>query len=455
MYEKDKQFDELFAKVEAFLEDKELQEDEQFIHDVKFTFLNLDASEQADLISQIKPKKRKKFIDVVANDIDADILSHLEKAVLIDFVEVIGNETFARMLSLLSINDEIDVLEEFPKEFRKEILEFIQYKKRIKIKRLLSYPQESVGRNMSMDFLSVPVYFTVKETMEYLHKNVKVNEKNIKNTEIFVLNEEEKIVGSISVFQLIRLKQADLIKDKLSPVKYILNTYEETSEAIEKFIEHNLQIMPVLDVNSKFVGVLEINNVLNLIQEESEKNLLMPAGVFEATQEGIFGRAKARFVWLFVNLITASIAASVVSVFEPLVAMFAVLASLMPIVASIGGNTGNQASAVIIRSLATKEFSSKLVLTEVLTSFVNSLFFAVFSFGATYLIHGNLNLSISFGLAILINLNIGSLFGSFVPLVVSKFKIDPAFCSSIFVTMITDTSGFFCFLGIAYFLLGS
>jgi magnesium transporter len=203
------------------------------------------------------------------------------------------------------------------------------------------------------------------------------------------------------------------------------------------------------------IGVLELNDIANLIKEKTEKSLLMTAGVFEAKKEGVVGLAKARFTWLFVNFITASIASSVITVFEPLVASFAVLATFTPIVASIGGNTGNQSSAVIIRSLAIKAFEGKAVLNEMATALLNSVLFSSIAFILSYALHHNLLLSLSFGLAIFININVGAIIGSSIPVLISKLKIDPALCSSIFVTMMTDMIGFFSFLGIAYLLFSS
>lgn len=451
----EKQFDEVFGHISSFLEDKELQEDEGFKHSIKSSFLSLHASEQADLISELKPKQRAKFLSFVGNDIDADVLAHFERAVLIDFAENVGKETFGTMLSLLNVNIAVDVLEEFSKDFRKEILEFIQYKKRIKIKRLLSYPKDTVGRNMSIDFLSIPQDFTVKDTMEYLHRNVRGVEQDIKNTQIFVKNKEERVIGTVSIFELIKLKHLEPITSCMRPIRHFVNTFDDITEVVESFIEYHLQIIPVIDVNSKLVGVLELENIASIIKEEAEKNILMPAGVFEANKEGVIGNSKARFAWLFVNFLTASTASSVITIFEPLVASFAVLATLTPIVASIGGNTGNQSSAVIIRSLAIRDFESRRVFLEVATAFLNSILFASIAFILSYVLHRNFLLSLSFGLAIFVNINIGGMIGSAVPLIINKLKVDPALCSSIFVTMMTDMIGFFSFLGIAYLLFTS
>jgi magnesium transporter len=449
----EKHYQEIFMHIESFLEDEDLQNDDSFKRKLHSNFLSLHGSEQADLISDIKIKKRARFIELIISDIDPEILIHLEKPVLQDFVDIVGNAEFGKLLSGLNVNLAVLVLDEFSKDFKKEILEFIQYKKRIKIKRLLSYPEDSVGRSMNMDYFSIQSNFTVKETMDYLHKNIKSNDKDVKNIEVFVTDEEERVIGSISIFDIIKLRPTDLIKSSIRKLTHIFNTYDDISEAVEIFIEYHLQIAPIIDVNSKLVGVLEINNVANLIKEEAEKSLLMQAGVFEAKKAGIFWLMKARFTWLFINFLTASAASSLITFFEPLVASFAVLAVLTPIVASIGGNTGNQGSTVIIRSLATKEFEPKLIIREILVSGMNSIAFSLIAFLVSYMIYQNPLLSLSFGLAIFINLNTGGIIGTITPLIVNKFNIDPALCSSIFITMITDMMGFFSFLGIAYMLL--
>lgn len=449
----DKQFEEFVDQISTFLEDEDLKNDKAFYAKIRSNFLSLHVSEQAEVISHFKGEERDYLISALIEAIDPEVLIHFETAVLYDFIEAVGRETFGKMLSALSVNLAVSILSDFPKDFKKDILEFVQFKKRIKIKKLLSYPQESVGRNMSMDFLSVSQDATVKETLTYIHKNVKNNEGESKNLDVFVLNENRNILGSISILDLIKLKGAEQVKNNLKKVNHIASTFDDIHMIVEEFIEYHLQIIPVIDGNKELVGVLEINNIAGLIREEAEKNLLTPAGIFEAKKEGIFGLAKARFGWIFINLFTASLASSLISFFEPLVASFATLAVLTPIVASIGGNTGNQSAVVIIRSLAVKEFESKLILREVLVSLTNSIGFSSIAFIMSYIIYHNLMLSLSFGLAILINLNMGGIIGSLIPTLVSKFKIDPAICSSIFVTMITDMAGFFSFLGIAYILL--
>ena len=451
----DKHFEELFNRISSFLEDDELQADEAIKYDIKLSFLSLHAVEQADIISELKYKQRAQFISIVSNDIDAEILTYLDKAILLDFPGIVGKEVFGKMISLLSVNDAVDVLDTFPKEEKKELIDFVQYKKRIKIKQLLSYPKDSVGRNMNTDFLSISEIFTIKQATEYLYKNIKSVELELKNINLFVKNREGRVVGTVSILDLLKAKQDDIVSKHLHEIKHFVNTYEDISETAESFIEYNLQIIPVLDVNSKMVGVLELNDIANLIKEKTEKSLLMTAGVFEAKKEGVVGLAKARFTWLFVNFITASIASSVITIFEPLVASFAVLATLTPIVASIGGNTGNQSSAVIIRSLAVKDFEASEVINEMATALLNSILFSLIAFILSYVLHHNFLLSLSFGLAIFVNINVGAIIGSSVPVLISKLKIDPALCSSIFVPMMTDMIGFFSFLGISYLLFTS
>ncbi len=449
----DKKFDEIVHSIEAFTKDEELQQDVKFQESINTTFLNLNASMQADVISKLHPKQRAKFLSFIAEDMDPELFQHLERPVLIDCAEILGNKLFGEMLSLLKVNTVVDILEEFSADAVNQILEFIQYKNRIKIKYLLSYPLDSVGRNMNMEFISIIKTFTVKDALEYITKDIKFKEKDAKNTEIFVIDEKGKVVGDVSIFDLIKFPQSGRIEDCLKPIKYIANTFDNAYEVGENFFVYDLQSVPVIDVNSKLCGVLELGNVVNFIKEEVEKDLLMSAGVFKARKEGILGNVKARFIWLFVNFLTASTAASTIRIFEPFLSSFTILATLMPIVASIGGNTGNQSSAIIIRSIAVKDFRVSLILREIATAFFSGMLFCIISFFLSFFLYHNLMLSISFSLAILINISIGGLFGSLMPAIIHRLRIDPASCSSIFVTMMTDMMGFFSFLGIAYLLL--
>ena len=449
----DKKFNEVIYSIEAFLKDEDLRHDVLFANNIKSTFLTLDAPLQAEIISKLTTKNRANFIPFIVNDLNADIILHLEISILHDFIHIVGNKIFGTMLSLVSINSAVSVLQELSQDFTTKILDFVQYKNRIKIKYLLSYPLDSVGRNMSVDFLRISNTFNVKQAIEFIKKNVSFREQESKNTEIFVVDEKGKAVGNVSIFDLLKFQQSSSIIECIRPIKYIVNTYDNIFEVMEDFFEYNLRVVPVVDVNSEMVGVLELSNVSHLIKEEAEKDLFMSAGVFEAKHKSIFGNAKARFIWLFVNFLTASTAASIIRIFEPLLSSFITLAALMPIVASIGGNTGNQASAVIIRSIAIKDFSAKQIFQECATAFLNSVLFFFIAFIISFILYRNLLISLSFGLGIIININIGSFLGSLIPVFINKLKIDPAFCSSIFTTMVTDMMGFFSFLGIAYLLL--
>jgi magnesium transporter len=422
-------------------------------NEIKLNFLHLHATEQAEIITELKPKQRAKFISIVSNDIDAEILTHLDRAILLDFFETVGKQTFGKMLSVIKPLDSVYILEDFSKEVKNEILDFVQYKKRIKIEQMLSYPKDSVGRNMNTEFLNINEKATAEEVIEYVKKNSKNSDNSLKNSYIFITNNEGRLLGDVSIFEIIKLKKTELAITCINKLKHFVNIYDEISEVSEMFIEYNLQIIPVIDVNSKMIGILDLNEIASIIKEEAEKNFFMHTGVFNAKKEGVFGLAKARFSWLFVNFLTASTASSIITVFEPLVASFAVLATLTPIVASIGGNTGNQSSAVVIRSLAINDFELKDVLTEVLTALLNSVFFCLIAFILSYAFYHNFWLSLSFSLAIFVNINVGGIIGSLMPALLHKLNIDPALCSSIFVTMMTDMLGFFSFLGIAYLIL--
>lgn len=449
----DKQFEELLSQIEDFLENSPLNVISTLPDNIYSAFTALHPSEQADIITELKGKERDIFINLTLPEIDPDILLHFDKAILNDFAEHIGNEKFGKMLSAMAVNQTVSVLSDFSKDKKRRILEFVQFRKRFHVKKLLSYPEESAGRHMNTDFASISENATIKEMLEYMKKYIKNTKTTANNFEVFALAKGHTIAGSLSLLEAFKLKPGDKIKSHIKKITHAASTFDDISEVIDEFIEYKLQVIPVVNGNQELVGILEINNIAELIKEEAEKNLLAPVGVFETTKEGIFGLARARFAWLFINLITASAASSLISIFEPLVASFATLAVLTPIVASIGGNTGNQSSAVIIRSLAINEFEPRLVIKELMVSSINSVCLCCISFIMSYLIYRNFPLSLSFSLAILINLIMGGVMGTSIPILLTKLKLDPALCSSIFLTMFTDMTGFFSFLGIAYFLV--
>ena len=245
----------------------------------------------------------------------------------------------------------------------------LPFKKRIQLKRSLSYPEYSCGRNMSVDYLSVPYWWTIARTKKYIKdsKSAIENEDGI----IFVTDEERRLIGSISVIKLLNEDAAETINSCYDNKVVSVKVFDSIPDISHLFDQHDLDLIPVVNKIGNIVGVLELSEIIEYLQKSSDKQALRRAGVFEAKSNTIFGIAYTRFIWLFVNLLTAVFASYFISLFEESIAKVTALAVLMPITASMGGNCGMQTSTVIIRALFLGTITRKQVLTEITIAVLN------------------------------------------------------------------------------------
>lgn len=438
-------------KVEDFFEG-EATTDVNAINDIHSTFFSFHHSDQATVVSKLKGVVRERFVRMVIVDIDAEILFHLDRAVLYDFVRIVERVNFSKMLSMLEVQDAVQIIAEFDKDLIKDIINLIPIKKRLRIKQLLSYPKDSVGRIMNMNYFSVLKTYDVHRVMEYINFKNKTNRDNTTG-EIFIVDDSDKVIGKMSIIDLLKLKQTEIIGNFSKKITKYLGIYDSIDDAVQMVVQYDLSVIPVIDEDSKLVGVIEVASIADLINEKLERDLLSIGGVFQSKGEGLFSIAKTRCIWLFINLLTAVFASTFIGMFEDVISSFATLAVLLPITASMGGNCGTQTSTVIVRAIATRDFDRDLMVREVLVAMMNGLIFGFISFISVLMIYHNLKLALAFSIAMIITLCLAGLAGVFIPTIVKKVKLDPAIVSTIFLTTVTDVSGFFSFLGLSKLIL--
>jgi len=240
--------------------------------------------------------------------------------------------------------------------------------------------------------------------------------------------------------------------------KFLIPAEMDQEQVAYNFEQYNLFSAGVVDQNQKLIGMITVDDIVTVIKEEAEEDTLRLAGVSdEEISDSAFSITKKRFIWLTINLLTAILASTVISLFNASIEKVVALAILMPIVASMGGNAGTQTLTVTVRLLATKELISsnvnKIVSKEFLVGFYNGLIFAVITGLAIFVWFKDYHLSLLIAVAMIINMTAAGFFGIFIPVILNKFKIDPAISSSVFVTTITDVFGFLSFLGLASYIL--
>lgn len=416
------------------------------------TISNLHSSDQSIIFTKLKDIERQIFVKEFINYLHEDILLFLEKHDLYEFFQIIGLEKFLYFLALLEFDEMIEILENFNEETQTSIIKSLPFKKKIQIKRALSYPEFSCGRNMSINFLSVPYWWTVARTKKY----IKDSKKAIENEEgnIFVTNEEKKVIGTISIIKILNEEQTQLIVNIFDKKIITVKAYDSIPEIANLFDQYDIDAIPVVNRTENIIGVLEISEVVEYLKESSDSHVLKSVGIFDSTNRTIFGMAFPRFLWLMINFLTAICASCFISFFEKSIAKVTTLAVLMPIVSTMGGNCGAQTATVIIRSIFTSSITKKQIITEISIALLNGICLAVICFFGVWFFYSNLILGAIFGFSIMLTLMLSGLCGVFIPIFLKKIKIDPPIGTSIMLTTITDCCGFatILFLGTIFLI---
>ncbi len=415
----------------------------------------LHPSDLADLLQLLEPDQRLRLLRALGPDVDPDTFAYLDETVREELLERLGPEWSGRIVAGLDVDDAVDVLEDLDRAEREAILRRLPFHERIAVEEQLRFPEDSAGRLMQRDFVAVPEYWLVGQTIDYLRATPGLPDDFY---DIFIVDPRMRPVGGVPVSRVLRSRRQVAMRDlKLKELHLIPATMDQEEVAF-LFRQYGLVSAPVVDGEGRIIGVVTVDDVVDVIEEEAEEDILALGGVSETD---VFvppaETVRRRAPWLFVNLLTAVVASAVIALFEDTIARVVSLAVLMPIVASMGGNAGTQTLTVAVRALATRELSpanaSRVIVKELLAGAMNGLLFLAVGAGLALAWFGDPALAAVFGLAMLVNLVAAALSGVAIPLLLHRLGLDPAVSSSVFLTTVTDVVGFFAFLGLAKLVL--
>ena len=417
---------------------------------------DLHEADVADLIESLSADSRGPFVRLLGDEFDFATLTELDEAVRLKILEELPAKTLAEGIGELDSDDAVYILEDLSEEEQAAILQRLSHTDRVQLQRSLDYPEESAGRLMQTDFIAVPPFWSVGQTIDYMREA-----EDLPDTfhEIFVVDPGFRLIGSLPLDKLLRTKRATKVSAIMEEDVHPFEATEDREEVARSFERYNLVSAGVVDDAGRLVGMVMIDDIVDVIQEEAEEDLRGLAGLGdEEISDAVLVTAKSRFTWLVVNLATAVLASVVISLFEGTIEAMVALAVLMPIVASMGGNAGTQTMTVAVRALATQELDARnmwrVLRREVLVSLLNGIALAILIGIAATLWFGNAGLGTVIGVAIVINMVSAGLSGLLIPVVLEKVGVDPAIASSVFVTTVTDIVGFFAFLWIAALWFG-
>ncbi|MEP2978805.1 MAG: magnesium transporter [Lentilitoribacter sp.] len=416
----------------------------------------LHESELGDLIESLKPERRQKLVELLGDSFDFAALTEVDEAIRVEIVDSIPNQDVARAIGEMDSDDAVFILEDLDEEDRQEILEYLPFIERVRLKRSLDYPEDSAGRRMQSEFVAVPPFWTIGQVIDYMRIDKDLPERF---SQIFVIDATYKLVGDIELDRILRTKRHVRAEDIMNDTIHPIPAQMDQEEAAILFEQYDLLSAAVVDHNDRLVGVLTIDDVVDVIHEEAEEDIKALAGVGdEELSDNVFAAFKSRFTWLFINLVTSIFASVIIGLFDATIQQMVALAILMPIVASMGGNAGTQTMTVTVRALAVKDLdiynAGRIILREAAVGALNGIIFAVLIGVVSAVWFGNIDLGVVIGVAMIINMISAALAGILLPLILDKMGFDPAISSTVFVTTVTDVIGFFAFLGLAGYWFG-
>ncbi len=416
----------------------------------------LHVADVADLLELIRPFERRALIKALGDALDPEVLSELDEDVRDDVLEAIEPAVLAEAITVLDNDDAVYLLEDLEEDRQKEILAQVPERERAAVELGLQFPEYSAGRLMQRDVIAVPETWTVGQVIDYAREDEDLPDEFF---DLFIVDPAHKPVGSVPLGRLLRQKRDVALSVIAIDEPIRINASMEQEEAAYLFQQYHLVSAPVVDEAGRLLGMLTVDDMMEVMQDEAEEDVRALAGVGgdEGLSDPVLRIMRQRFSWLFVNLLTAVLASLVISMFDRSIQEVVALAVLMPIVASMGGNAGTQTLTVAVRALATRDLTPtnamRIVLRESLVGTLNGIAFALIMGVVAIFWFQSVALGAVVALAMVVNLALAGLAGMLVPLSLQRAGADPALASTVFVTTVTDVAGFFVFLGLASVVL--
>ncbi len=419
-------------------------------------FDQLHHTDQAILFSLLKGENKDRLMLYVLNyNFNPYFFTELNNSLTTQFIHFFGYKKAASLLDSLPHDDIINFMSALSLGDQLRLLKRFSHEDRKAIRKGLNYPERAAGRIMDLEYAVVTAGVQISQVFDYIRLNINILPDRI--YDIFVVNEEHKLTGIASLMDIIKAdpnaKIDSIIKHEVS----IVNDMDDKSEVLYLFNKYDINTAPVLDKDGHLVGVISVDNVRYLATEEAEEEAMKMRGVLSDLDEGIFQTTKIRFIWLFINLVTAGIASYVIHFFEETIHAITALAVLMPILVSMGCNGGTQTIAVVIRAIATKDLNkntfSKYFSREMTMSAINGFIIFIICSLIVYILYHKIGLALVFGASILAAMIVGGMVGVIAPIVMKKLGTDPAVTAVVFLTTIVDIASFAVFLWLAKFFL--
>ncbi|WP_297733206.1 magnesium transporter [uncultured Maricaulis sp.] len=416
----------------------------------------LHEADIADVLEQLSASQQGALAELAPDIITGEVLAELEPDSREVVMEYLDTAHLAAAIQELDSDDATEVVEEMDDETRAAVLAEISDSEREAVEQSLSFEDETAGRLMQREFVAAPEFWSVGHALD--HMRDASEDLPDKFHDLFVIDTGFRPVGEIPVCRLLSARRDVALSDLMETPRILVEPETDQEEVAYLFQKYHLVSAPVVDTAGRLTGMLTLDDIVHVIQDENKEDMLALAGVNEAgLADTVYRSVRSRAPWLLVNLATAILASGVIALFEGAISQVVALAVLMPIVASMGGNAGTQSLAVAVRSIAERDLTAanalRVVWRELATGMVNGIIFAIVMGAVTVLWFQDWQLAGVIAVAMVLNLGCAGLSGILIPLGMVRAGADPAVASSVFVTTVTDVVGFLAFLGLATLVL--
>ena len=419
----------------------------------------LDALHPADIaymLEALPPEERLALWELVKADRDGEILVEVSDAVRESLIEAMDSKELVAAAETLEADELAAIAEDLPQEVMDDVFRSLPVDEREQLRAAMSFEEDMVGALMDFEDIQVRPDVTLEVVLRYLRR---FDELPSQTDQVFVVDRDERLLGALPIATLIVNDPDRTVGEVMGPIPVKLQQHEKADVAASAFERYDLVSAPVVDTNDRLVGRVTVDEILDFVRARGEEDMLAQAGLRE--EEDVFASVwksfQNRWTWLAVNLMTAFFASRVIGVFEGSIAKLVALAALMPIVAGIGGNSGNQTITMIVRAVAlgqvTREHADKLIRKELQVALLNGVVWGGVMGVIAMMLYRDVKLGLVMILAMTLNLLLAALMGVLIPMTMLRVGRDPAVGSSVLITAVTDSGGFFIFLGLATLFL--
>ncbi|MDY6914973.1 MAG: magnesium transporter [Candidatus Cloacimonadota bacterium] len=445
-------FDKTYEKISNLIEQKKFTE-------LKSLLKEMHPADIAQIINELPSEFRLLTFRLLSAEVASDVLPELYDEIQDELINKIKDVRFLKILDEMDSDEATDILadlEDTKTENLLKKLDKIDFEDSNEIRRLMKYPEDTAGGRMQLEVIMVKPEMTREQIIEY----IKSQFEEVENIHYaFVVDKQKHLLGGLDITKLLWQPAKARAKDIMQKDLIVADVNMDQEQVANLFRKYDLYILPVIDKEGHLLGRITVDDVIDVIDEEASEDAYKMVGL--ESEDRVFSKpfssARRRTPWLIINMFTAVLAASVVSLFENTISQFVILAVFMPIVAGMGGNAATQTLTVIVRGIALGELTfrntKQAIIKEVFVGLINGLVLAIVACLVAYLWKGNFLIGIILGCAMIINMFIAALFGSLVPIIMRVLKIDPALSSAVMVTTLTDIGGFAAFLGLATIFL--